>query len=94
MGRTSAAGVDEPRQLVTGKERSLERRVAWEIQMVRVREDGVDHDFRIPLLAQDRRPVLGVLVERRVDLVVEVVQESRHPPQLLVLTESPGVESR
>ena len=39
----------------------------------------------VSLLAQDRRAVLRVLVERRMDLVVEVVEEGRHAPQLLVL---------
>jgi hypothetical protein len=62
--------------------------------MVCVREDGVDHDLRVPLGAQDRRPVLRVLVERRMNLIVEVVEESRHAPELLVLAESPGVGGR
>ena len=47
--------------------------------------DRVDDLLRIALLAEKRRAVLRVLVERRVDLVVEVVQERRDPPELLVL---------
>ena len=56
--------------------------------MVGVGEDRVDHLFRVALLAEDGRSVLRVLVERRVDLVVEVVQQRRHPPQLLVPAEA------
>ena len=44
--------------------------------------------LRVALLAQDRRAVLRVLVERRVDLVVEVVEERRRAPELLVLAEA------
>ena len=48
----------------------------------------------VALVAQDRRPVLGVLVERRVHLVVEVVQERGDAPELLVLAEARGVRRR
>ncbi len=44
-----------------------------------------------PELAQDRSAVLRVLVERRVDLVVEVVEERHAAPQFLVLPELVGV---
>jgi hypothetical protein len=52
-----------------------------------VREHGVDHLFGIALLAQDRRSVLRMLVERRMHLVVEVVEEADCAPELLVLAE-------
>src|SRR5579884_1854166 len=86
-----AAGVHEARELVAGEERLLERRVARQAEVVRVREHRLDDLLGVALLAQDRRAVLGVLVERRVYLVVEVVQERRHPPQLLVLAEAARV---
>jgi hypothetical protein len=57
-------------------------------------EDRLDDLLGIPLLPQDRRSVLRMLVERRVDLVVEVVQERGDAPELFVLAESPGVEGR
>ena len=41
----------------------------------------------IALLAEDRRAVLRMLVERRMDLVVEVVEEGDDAPELLVLAE-------
>ena len=55
--------------------------------MLGVGEDGLDHLVGIALLAQDRRAVLGMLVERRMDLVVEVVEQRRHTPELLVAAE-------
>src|SRR5204862_1000657 len=81
------ARVDEPGQLVTSEQRLLERRVARETEVLGMREDAVDDLLRITLPAQDGRPVLWVLVERRVHLVVEVVKEGGHAPQLLVLAE-------
>ena len=50
-------------------------------------QHGVDQLVRIPLLTEDRLSVLRVLVERGVDLVVEVVQERGRAPELLVLAE-------
>src|SRR5581483_1947571 len=88
------ARVHESGQLVAGEERPLERRVAREAEVVRVRQDRLDHLLGIALLAQDRRPVLRVLVEGGVDLVVEVVEERRHPPELLVTAERGSVRSR
>src|SRR5207247_10119944 len=79
------AGVDEPTELVAGEERPLERRVARQAEVRRVREDALDHRLGVALLAQDRRPVLRVLLERGVDLVVEVVQERGRAPELLIL---------
>jgi hypothetical protein len=58
-----------------------------------VGEDSFDHLFGIALVAQDVRSVLGVLVERRVDLVVEVVEERDDAPELLVLAEVDGVRA-
>src|SRR6185437_15416853 len=60
-------------------------------QVLRVREDALDHDLGVALLAQDRRAVLRMLVERRMDLVVEVVEQRGHAPELLVLAELPCV---
>ena len=59
-----------------------------------MREDRLDHVLRIALLAQDRRAVLRVLVERGVDLLVEVVQERVDAPELLVLAEAARVGQR
>ena len=56
-----------------------------------MREDRLDHVLRIALLAQDRRPVLRMLVERRMDLPVEVVQQGDDAPDVLVLAEAPRV---
>src|SRR5262249_38493899 len=53
-----------------------------------MREHGLDHFLWIPLLTQDRSAVLRVLVERGVDLVVEVVEERSDTPQLLVAAEA------
>jgi hypothetical protein len=86
-----AAGVHEARQLVAGEQGALERGVAGNPGVVGVRQHRLDHDLRPALRAQDRRAVLGVLVERRVDLVVEVVEQGRAAPQLLVLAALPGV---
>ena len=61
--------------------------------MLGVREDRLDQLLRIPLLAKDRRAVLRMLVERRVDLVVEVVEERRRAPELLVLAVEPRIEA-
>jgi hypothetical protein len=85
------AGVNEPRELVAGEQRLLQLGVSVDRQMLGVREDGVDELLRIALFPQDRRTVLGMLVERRMDLVVEIVEEGGCPPEVLVLTEFPGV---
>ena len=62
--------------------------------MLGVGEHRLDHLVGIALLAEDRRAVLRVLVERGMDLVVEVVQEGDDPPELLVLAEVPRVPRR
>src|SRR6266511_546559 len=55
--------------------------------MLGVGENAFDHLFGITLLPKNGRAVLRMLVERGVDLVVEVVQQRGHAPQLLVLAE-------
>ena len=76
-----AAGVDEPGELVAGEQRLLERRVARHGEVLGVREHGLDQLLRVALVAEDRGAVLGVLVERGVDLVVEVVEERGGAPE-------------
>ena len=88
------ARVDEARELVAREERLLQRRLARDREVLRVREDRHDQLLGVALLAQDRRAVLRMLVERGVDLVVEVVQERRAAPELLVLAEEPRVPAR
>ena len=83
----------EAGQLVAGEKGSLERRVPWHREVLGMREDGLDDDLRIALVTQDRRAVLWVLVERRMDLVVEVVEEGGRAPELLVLVEPARVEA-
>ena len=56
-----------------------------------MREDAIDHVLGVALVAQDRRAVLRVLVERGMDLVVEVVEQRDDAPALLVLAELAGV---
>jgi hypothetical protein len=82
------AGVDESRQLVAGEERLLEQRLARQREVLGMGEHGSDHDLGIALLTQDRRAVLRMLVERGVDLVVEIVQQRDGRPELLVLAEA------
>ena len=83
--------MDEPGELVAREQRPLEQGVAGHVEVLRVREHRLDDLVRIALLAEDRRAVLRVLVERRVDLVVEVVEERDAAPQLLVLAEAARV---
>jgi hypothetical protein len=85
--------VDEAGQLVAGEERPLQGRVARQLQVLGVGEDGDDDLLRPALLAEDGRAVLRVLVERGVDLVVEVVEERGGAPELLVLAVLAGVEA-
>src|SRR5436190_3935837 len=80
--------MDEARELVAREERLLERRVSLHVEVLGVREHRLDHLLRVPLLTQDRRAVLRVLVERGVDLVVEVVEERGDAPNLLVAAEA------
>jgi hypothetical protein len=85
--------VDEAGELVAREQRLLERRVARHREMFRVRQHGLDDLVRVSLLAQDRRAVLRMPVERRVHLVVEVVEQRDDAPELLVLAELPRVEA-
>src|SRR5262249_212815 len=62
-GPYEPACVDEARELVAGEEDSLELRIAWNLEVLCMREHGVDELLGVPLLAQDRRTVLGMLVE-------------------------------
>src|SRR5215216_3965643 len=78
------ARVDEPGQLVAREQSPLEIGVPRHLQVLGVRQHGLDQFLRIALLAQDRGPVLRMLVERGVDLVVEVVEQGRRAPELLV----------
>jgi hypothetical protein len=87
------ARMDEARELVAREEHPLELCVARHREVLGVGEHGLDQLLRVALLAQDRRAVLGVLVERGVDLVVEVVQERDRPPEVLVLSVKPSVEA-
>ena len=83
--------MDEARELVAREERLLQQRVARQAEVLGMREHGLDDLFGIALLAQDRGTVLRMLVERRVHLVVEVVQERGNAPELFVLAELPRV---
>ncbi len=58
-----------------------------------MRLDGADEPLRVAVLAQHRRAVLRVLVEGRMPLVVEVVQQGDVAPGLLVLAELAGVRA-
>ena len=85
-GRThESARMHEARELVAREQHLLELRIAGHREMLGMREDGLDQLLGVALLAQDRRAVLRMLVERGVDLVVEVVQEGGRAPELLVL---------
>ena len=89
-----AARVHEAAELVAGEERLLEQRVPRQREVLGVGEHGLDDLLGIALLAQDRRAVLRMLVERRMDLVVEVVEQRGDAPELLVLAELARVEPR
>ena len=77
--------MDEPGELVAGEQGLLQRRVARDRQVLGVGEDALDHHLRVALFAEDRRAVLRVLVQRGMQLVVEVVEQRGHAPELLVL---------
>ena len=65
---------------LSGVSRGGDRCSAWD-KTASISSSGV------ALLTEDRRAVLRMLVERGVDLVVEVVQQRRRAPELLVLAE-------
>ena len=75
-----SARVDEARELVAGEQRLLERRVTRQLEVLRVREHRTRSPPRDSPPHGGSRAVLRMLVERGVDLVVEVVQQrSRRP---------------
>jgi hypothetical protein len=84
--------MDETRQLVAGEQHLLEQCVAWQREVLGMREDGFDELLRVSLFAKNRCAVLRMLVQRRMDLVVEVVQQRGRSPELLVLVIEPRVE--
>src|SRR5262249_23134905 len=88
------ARVYEARELIAGEQGLLEQRVAGQLEMLGVRQHRDDDLLGVAELPKDRRAVLRMLVERRVHLIVEVVQERRDPPELLVLAELARVEPR
>ena len=92
-GRTSAAGVHEAGQLVAGEEDVLELALARRdvLQVVRVREHRPDEPLRVAGSRRNARAVLRMLVERRMPLVVEVVQQRDAAPGVLVGAARPGV---
>src|SRR5262249_8130902 len=67
------------------------RRITGHLEMLRVGERRVDQLVGIPLLAENRRTVLRMPVERGVDLIVEVVEQGGAAPELLVLAVEPCV---
>ena len=84
--------MNEARHLVAGVERAARAASRGRRRCGRrATEHGADEPLRIAALAQHRRAVLGMLVERRVALVVEVVQQRDVAPRLLVLAELAGV---
>src|SRR5680860_169720 len=56
-------------------------------------EHRLNQLFRVSLFTEDRRAVLRMLVERGVDLVVEVVEERDRAPELLVLAVEPRIRA-
>ena len=89
-----AAGENEPGELVAREQRPHQRGVAGNCEMLGVGQNRLDDHLGVALLAQDRGTVLRVLVECGVDLVVEVVEEGRAAPQLLVLAERARIPAR
>ena len=87
VGPHEPAGMNEPCKLVAREERLLEVRVARHREVLCVRQHALDQLLRVALLAEDRGTVLRMLVQRGVDLVVEVVQERGRAPELLVPVE-------
>ena len=85
--------MDEARELVAREQDLLELRVARQGEMLGVREDCLYQLLGVALVAEDGRAVLRMLVERRVDLVVEIVQERRCTPEDLFLAVHPRVEA-
>src|SRR5262249_29305760 len=93
VGPHQAAGVHEARHLVAGEQRPFEQRFARDPGVLAVRLDGPDEPLGIAVLAQHRCAVLRMLIEGRMTLVVEVVQEGDIAPRRLILGELPGVRT-
>ena len=76
----------EAGQLVAGEEHALEVALALRdvLQVIGVGEHGAHEPLRVAQLAQVRRAVLRMLVERGMALVVEVVQQGHVAPRVLV----------
>ncbi len=91
-GRTSEAAVTNPAQLVARDERSLDRRFRLNPGDFRgVREDGPRHPFRIAQRPQVLATLVGMVAQRRVPLVVEVVEQRDDAPLLFVGALLPGI---
>src|SRR5262249_24546315 len=74
-------GHDEPRQLVAGKQRLLERRVARDAgDLGRVRKDGANHPVRVSPLAKELSASVGGVAELWPALVIETVQQRSYAP--------------
>src|SRR5450759_69888 len=93
VGAHQPAGVHEAGQLVAGEDRLLQRGLARYAGVDGVREDRPNDLLGVALLAQYRGAGLRVLLERGVNLVVEVVQKPGDAPELFVRTEPPRIGS-
>ena len=75
LGSHGRAGADEAGELVAGVQRVLELALAAHLdEVIGVREHRADEPFGIAELTQHGSSVLRVAIERRMPLVVEVVQ--------------------
>ena len=91
VGPDITTRADEPRQLVAGEERLLQRRLPHGVEMLGVAQDRLHQLLRVALVAEDRCPILRMLVERGMNLVIEVVKKRGRAPEGLVLSELDGV---
>ena len=90
LGRTSATAVTRPVSSSTAYS-ALSRRVTRSSGRQRsVAENRPDVFLGQAALAQNRRPVHGMLLQRRVDLPVEVVQQADQAPGVGVFAISDG----
>src|SRR3970282_1028816 len=80
-------GRDQAGDLVAGKEGAFHRRLAGHPGVLGVTLDATDDRLRDAAGAQDRSPVLWGVFERRVDLPVEVVEQTGQAPRFRVLAE-------
>lgn len=84
-------GYNETGELVRRENRPLHRRITGLAGVGRVTEDAVDDLLRYAALSEDRRPCLWMLLDRRVNLIVEVVEQSDNPPRFLILVVYPRI---